>query len=133
LHKFPNKNSSQFLTLEKAVRFPKFPQYQLLPPTNNQPTGSSRVSCNIKDRCPRIKMWLEQCFLAGDLSKWIKDEILLIVKFVSIIDGSELMFSFNEKDSQVIFMKLLKKDGNLYRINGICRKFDNGFSKLFAC
>ena len=47
-------------------------------------------------------MWLEQGFVVGDLTKWIKEETLLTVKFTSVIDGSEFLICFAEKDSLVL-------------------------------
>ncbi len=89
--------------LEKAVKLPKFAAYQLLPASDVQPSSTAKVTCTIKDRCQRIKMWIEQCFIVGDLNKWIKEDSVLTVKFVSVVDGKDLVISFSEKDSQVLF------------------------------
>ncbi len=47
-------------------------------------------------------MWLEQCFIVNDLGNWIKDEVLLATKFLSVVDGKELIITFAEKDSLVL-------------------------------
>ena len=95
--------SSQFLVIEKSVKFPKFASYQLFPYDNSPPSAVSKLYCTIKDRCQRIRMWIEQCFIVGDIAKWIKDDTI-IARFVSVVDEKDLIICFAEKESLVFFV-----------------------------
>lgn len=86
------------------MRLPKFPEYQVLAPQNTNPPTESKLICTIKDRCQRIRMWIEQCFIVPDLSGYIHNESKFIAKFISVSNSKELMISFSERDSTVILL-----------------------------
>jgi hypothetical protein len=47
-------------------------------------------------------MWIEQGFIVGELGRWVNSEGVLATKFVSVIDGREMVIHFAEKESQVM-------------------------------
>ena len=92
--------------MRNSIRLPKFPSYQVLAPQNINPPTESKVTCTIKDRSQRIRMWIEQCFIVPDLSAYVREDFQFIAKFISVIDCKELLISFSEHDSLVFSLYL---------------------------